>query len=315
MQPRSHEHPRKPRRWPDPVAGGLGAATLAGYAGRWHWLADLASHFRWYWLVAALVWFAVAGWRRDRLSAACLGVALVGNVIPLAPYWIPADGTGAPGPTATVLVSNLLVGNPRSDAAVAFVRQSAADVVVLLEVDAAWAAALRGLDDRYPHRIVSPRDDSFGIAVLSRLPLEDAAVVEPGGGMPTIVATVRGEAAFLLVATHPLPPLSAEWSTRRDAQLAAVAEIAAASSLPVVVAGDLNATPWSAGFQALATRGRLRDTAVGRGVRGTWNARSWLVRIPIDHVLVSPGVGVAARSVGPDLGSDHLPVTAALILP
>jgi endonuclease/exonuclease/phosphatase family metal-dependent hydrolase len=38
-------------------------------------------------------------------------------------------------------------------------------------------------------------------------------------------------------------------------------------------------------------------------------------RIPIDHVVVSPEVRVTDRRVGPDVGSDHLPVEATLAIP
>ena len=84
---------------------------------------------------------------------------------------------------------------------------------------------------------------------------------------------------------------------------------------PVIVAGDLNTTPWSHGFQRLIRPRGLRDSAVGHGVQTTWNARRWVPRIPIDHVVVSPEVRVVARRVGPDVGSDHLPIEATLAVP
>ena len=81
------------------------------------------------------------------------------------------------------------------------------------------------------------------------------------------------------------------------------------------MAGDLNATPWSHGFRQLVRPRGLRDSALGRGVQPTWNARCWAPRIPIDHVVVSPEVQVSARTIGPDVGSDHLPVEATLVVP
>ncbi|MBM4022425.1 MAG: hypothetical protein FJ284_09335 [Planctomycetes bacterium] len=116
------------------------------------------------------------------------------------------------------------------------------------------------------------------------------------------------------MAAHPPPPLSADWTDHRDRQLAAIGRLAVEETLPVIVAGDLNTTPWSHGFRTLVTH-RLRDSAIGWGVQATWNARVLVPRLPIDHLLVPPEIGVHSRSVGPDLGSDHLPVEAVLLVP
>jgi endonuclease/exonuclease/phosphatase (EEP) superfamily protein YafD len=44
-------------------------------------------------------------------------------------------------------------------------------------------------------------------------------------------------------------------------------------------------------------------------------SRQPIVGLAIDHVLASPEIGVRDYLVGPDLGSDHLPVVAGLVLP
>ena len=56
----------------------------------------------------------------------------------------------------------------------------------------------------------------------------------------------------------------------------------------------------------------LCDTRAGFGYQGSFPASSAILRIPIDHVLVSCEVGVRARRIGPDVGSDHLPVIVDL---
>lgn len=309
-------------RWlPFPLA----AVTLAGFCGGWHWLLDLPSHFRWYWLLLALVCLAASGRRAGRSGLACLAVAVVGNVWPLLPYWVPsASGTvtaatpAAPRPDAVSIVSiNVLTSNADKPAVLAYLRSRDPDIIVALEVDAAWAAALAGLADRWPHAVVQPRDDNFGIALLAKQPPREQRVREFGdAGVPSIVATFTDPAAdYTVIATHPVPPKGAAYARDRDAQLRAIAEFVAASPLPCVVAGDLNATPWSAAFRDLVARSGLRDTALGRGVQATWNARAWAPRIPIDHVLAPPGTAILRRAVGPDVGSDHFPVEAELRLP
>lgn len=334
MQPPAAHGPA-PARHPAPLLTRLLAAvsvaaltaTVAGSLGAWHWLLDLASHFRWYWLLAAALGLACSIRPLRPLPAACCGLAVAVNAWAMAPFWLPATPAGLPraaaatphstAPPLALVTLNVHRLNPDRSAAVAYLRDRAADVVVSIEVDEPWAAALSSLDDLYPHRLVVPRDDNFGLAVLSRWPLEDARAVELGGTpRPNIVTRVRHAAGpFLLVATHPTPPYSAAASLENLAQLMAVADVAAAATLPCIVAGDFNATPWSHAYRTFAARCGLRDTALGRGVQPTWNARLAVPRIPIDHVFASPDVTVLDRRIGPDVGSDHFPVEAVLVLP
>ena len=308
--------------WFDVAAMAILAATVAGWCGRWHWLLDLTSHFRWYWLVLALAGL-VAGlvWRRPT-AISCLAFAAVANGREMLPYWLPAARPAAVAAAASaapvfVITINVHRHNDAPAAAIAYLRDRCPDIVAVLEVDDAWAAALEGLDDILPHRVVHPRADNFGIAVVSRWPLTDVEVVALcETGFPSILATVGREGRpFRFIATHPYPPFDGRSTRLLVEQLDRVAAAAATSPLPCVVAGDFNATPWCRAFRRLVSASGLVDTALGRGVQTTWNARYPAPRIPIDHVLVPPTAIVLRRQVGPDVGSDHFPVEAEFVLP
>ena len=304
------------------------AATAAGSCGAWHWLLDLAGHFRAYWLGAAAVGLAIAARRPRSLACACCGLAVAGNAWSLLPFWLPPPGVLPPTAAAageampeargplTLILANLHRLNPDKSRAVAYLRDRRPDVAVLLEVDSAWQAHLSSLDEIYPHRIVEPREDNFGIAVLSRWPLADRRVVTLGGTpFPNVDATVEfRNARVRLLATHPHPPLTAAYAALQLSQFRALADEAAATVGPCIAVGDFNATPWSLPYRTFVARSGLRDTALGRGVQPTWNARLPAPRIPIDHVFASPDVAVVRRAVGPDIGSDHFPVEATLVL-
>jgi endonuclease/exonuclease/phosphatase (EEP) superfamily protein YafD len=310
----------------DLLAVGLLAVTVAGWC-RWHWIPELAGHFSWYWLCAAAAGSLAAVFAGRWRTRFGLAAALALNAWPLLPYWLPAAGPrldgaaraaspAAPAATVSIISLNLLASNRDADRVVAYLRDRRADLVGLIEVDDFWAAASERLADLYPHRLVIPRNDNFGIALLSRLPLAAVRDVEFAAAVPTIVADVQHAGGdFTFVATHPLSPVRGDWSRLRDAQLRDIADFVAAAALPCVVAGDFNATPWSWACREFAARSGLRDTALGQGVQATWNARLWLPRIPIDHVYAPPGTAVIRRAVGPDVGSDHLPVEAEIILP
>jgi endonuclease/exonuclease/phosphatase (EEP) superfamily protein YafD len=313
--------------WLSVAAGLLLGVTVAGSCGAWHWLLDLAGHFRAYWLVAAAVGLVLALRRPRSIALVCCALALAGNVWAMLPFWLPgppllasataAEPIAATTPPLSLILTNVHRLNPDRSLAVAYLRDRRPDVAVVIEIDAAWAANLSSLDELYPFRVVEPRDDNFGIAVLSRWPLIQPEVVTFGGTpFPSITATVRfHDRDVRLIATHPHPPFSAARAAALLGQLGAVADAAAAAVGPRIVAGDFNATPWSLAYRTFAARSGLRDTALGRGVQPTWNARRPAPRIPIDHVFASPDLAVVRRAIGPDIGSDHFPVEVTLVLP
>ena len=85
---------------------------------------------------------------------------------------------------------------------------------------------------------------------------------------------------------------------------------------PRVVLGDCNATRWTQAFREMLAASGLVDTADGAGWQPTWPVSlPALLRIPIDHVLVEPTLQVRRRWIGPETGSDHLPVYVEFDLP
>ncbi len=298
---------------------GLLAATLAGSCGEWHWFLDLASHFRWYYFVLAVVWPAGIFRRKWRASQCCLGVTLLWNGGLLMPYYLPVSQppVSTTATTVSIISLNVYTANPNKAAVVKYLRDRQPDLIIVMEVDVNWAFALQELNDLYPHRLVQPRPDNFGIGLLSKWPLTEPRIFEfADTDLPNVVTRIEREGKeFLVVATHPLPPIGAANTRERNAQLGEVADFVMRSTLPCIVAGDFNATPWSFAFRDFAARSGLRDSALGLGVQGSWNAKTWLIRIPIDHVFVPPNTTVIRRVIGPDVGSDHFPVEATIALP
>jgi endonuclease/exonuclease/phosphatase (EEP) superfamily protein YafD len=80
----------------------------------------------------------------------------------------------------------------------------------------------------------------------------------------------------------------------------------------VILAGDFNATPWSDSFQQLVAQTGLRNVHQGALFEATWSA-ALPQRLLIDHVLLSPEWDLAAKTIGPDIGSDHRAVIVDLL--
>ena len=122
-----------------------------------------------------------------------------------------------------------------------------------------------------------------------------------------VVAYADEDQEFTVIATRPYPPVNARQSQVRDQQLQAVGELAAETAGPLLVMGDLNTSPWSPIFHELARTSSLRDSRRGYGLQVTWTGAPF-VWLPIDHVFVSDEIVIHDRRVGPDIGSDHLPI-------
>ena len=111
-----------------------------------------------------------------------------------------------------------------------------------------------------------------------------------------------------------VPPVSATYAKLRDEHLLALATSLAKHKTPTLVVGDLNTTPWSYIFGELLTRSRLANCAAAFGVLPTWHANHPIIKIPIDHCLHSKDVRIHDLQVGPNVDSDHLPLTAHISL-
>ncbi|GAB2893673.1 endonuclease/exonuclease/phosphatase family protein [Uliginosibacterium flavum] len=286
-----------------PLASHLLAASDSTLA----WLIDLACHWQWLYVCGLLVFGALAAWA-DR-GWACLLLAL-----PLP--WLtaaPSAPTLAQGVVVLSVVSaNVHLENDDAQSLRRWLGVTRPDVVILLEVSPAYAAGLQGLSD-YPHQQLLTQEGPFSMALLSRHPLFGVEVLRDADGIPGLAASldVAGQRVRIL-AEHPMPPLSRYDHVQRNQKLAARAAEAAASALPSVLAGDLNATPWSSAFAGLAGQGLRRAS----GITPTWPAIGRAFPgIPIDHVLVSSHWAVVSTARGPDLGSDHYPVLVRLALP
>jgi endonuclease/exonuclease/phosphatase (EEP) superfamily protein YafD len=136
-------------------------------------------------------------------------------------------------------------------------------------------------------------------------------------GLPSLVTRIATRGVPLTVlAAHPPPPKSAALAAERNLQLSRLAVMARGAPEPVVLCADLNVTPWTPFFGDLVRDSGLVDARRGRGIQPTWpTSLPPLGRIPIDHCLVSPDLGVRDFRYGPGIGSDHLPVLLTVAVP
>jgi endonuclease/exonuclease/phosphatase (EEP) superfamily protein YafD len=285
--------------------------SLAGFLGAFTWWLEILSHFRvQYALCFAALALLFASGRKWRRTACALALALV-NALPVLIFRLPpAPSPPAAGPVFRAMLINVNshLGDPGAVGAV--ITSVRPDILVLEEISDRWLNQLAPALDIYPYRKTAPRHDNFGIGLFSRHPIETARIVPFGlVDIPSLFAECRiGSRRLAVVATHPMPPGDALLAAERNRHLDWIAREIAALPGPVLLLGDLNATPWSPVYRRFAQNSGLRNSAQGRSIRPTWPAFIPLLWIPIDHVLHSPDIAIHAHRVGPDVGSDHLPV-------
>ena len=292
-------------------------ASILALAAPFGWPFELFAHFRAQYAAAGVLLAVLLAWRR-RAVPAVLALALgLWHAAPGVRSAVAAGGAPAcEGPALTVVTANLQYSNLDHEAFLGWLATRPADLVLVQEVTAEWAAALEARSG-YAHRHLSPREDPYGIGVLSRWPLESIGLLDlADDGFPSIAGTVSIDGRrirFLGLHTH--WPVLAGLAEQRDLTLVRAAALARATTDPLVMGGDLNLTPYSPAYGRLIAESGLADVMEGRGWHPTWLAGFWPLALRIDHLFVSPGVCVDHAEVGPAIGSDHRPVIARLRLP
>ena len=170
----------------------LGVAIYSGLGllAPLYWIFDLFNHARPHILAASVVAVAMAAlfhrgivWLGFLLVLGNAGLFLWPALADLAQSPTPANRTDAPQPV-TIMSANVLTSNRTHGALIGLIQRTDPDIIVLTEVDRRWVDALSPLMARYPHRILHPRSDNFGIAVLARQPM-DGQIVDLGSrGVP-----------------------------------------------------------------------------------------------------------------------------------
>jgi endonuclease/exonuclease/phosphatase (EEP) superfamily protein YafD len=220
--------------------------------------------------------------------------------------------------TFRLVISNVEMENSDPQRLLEVIREAAPDVVLAVETNAAWAQRLQPLHDDFPHRYQHPRENYYGLVLLSRLPLLDPKVrflvQEDIPSVHTGVQLPSGDVVFLH-GLHPRPPepVRDQDSMARDAELVVLGKaIRETGPRPTVVAGDLNDVAWSDTSELFLRLSGLLDPRMGRGFYNSYHADHLLLRYPLDHVFHSNHFRLVELRRLPHIGSDHFPMLIEL---
>jgi len=283
-------------------------------------IATLALHCAYALLALALV--AVAAGCRS--AAAICVVAAAGHG-----SWCLSEGAArAPAGAETVRIMsfNLRAGQSDHQKLLDLIASGPADIIVATESKERLNERLRTspeIRDAYPYQVLH-----FNVVKLSRWPLtlipsdiERWKDLEHSYNYRYTAIVEHPRTPFVLCALAPESPRSAEhWAIGNrylERELEVIDRHFSGLGLPLVVAGDLNASPTGFRSRLVHQRLGLRRTKPPLLLSGSWPARAPRpLRVAIDAVLVGPGVRVAAwQTLEVETGSDHVPVIAEIAVP
>ncbi len=275
-------------------------------------------------LVAALVIFRrrLRSWRGWAVAGLIAAGWSAYTVWPEMTYRAPVV---AEGPVLRVTNINIWWNREDLDAVINYLSKDSPDIVGLVEVTPKYKPMLAPLKAIYPYSVDCVDLDSICQEVLlSKLPLQ-RSYAGPVGAALTYVSeaevawqgrTITVTVTHLTVpsilphrpADQPAPPMLPGtvniWQSQQGAALAK--HLAAPAPVDRIVLGDFNSVPWNPLQRAFRA-------ATGLENRGHWTPDwpAWhplVARIPIDPVFTGGALAVRDQRIGPDIGSDHLPI-------
>ena len=286
----------------------LGIEVVA-LAGQWVWQSDMITPFRLQMFLgaAALALLTILFHRRSLYVLAA--IVLVGDLGPIVErlivrHSLPAH---APGRAVSIVFSNVLCDNRQFDSVPAMVRAQAPDMFIASETTPEWMAHLDTLKDRYPYRFYAG-PGIFGIAAYARRPFAARVLRVGRHRMPLGRLEFRDMVVFVV---HPQPPAREGLAAENRVYLATLARLVQASTKPVIIAGDLNATLWSHSLKPLIQIGV--QWPAGSGLTYSWPVGRPYMMIQIDQILTR-GAVAGTWHILPAIGSDHFPVRADLVI-
>ena len=241
-------------------------------------------------------------------------------LLPFSPKAIDKNKTD----TLKHLQFNLRFSNPYVKEFKTFLENSDIDVVTLQEVTTKHKETLEELKNgeytlskdypfivknkgAYPYQKYCEFQGVGDVAILSKHPInEEKSVCIPYQGLLWSQIIINNK-AITVASIH----LHWPYPYQQNKQVQFLKLVLEKIPKPTLIAGDFNAVSWS---NTLSIISKASKTKVVNGLRWSINLNEKipLLKLPIDHLLLSKELEVKSIKVGEDLGSDHLPIVSQI---
>jgi endonuclease/exonuclease/phosphatase (EEP) superfamily protein YafD len=292
---------------------------MSGYSNNTdYWVVNIVSHFLAQYAILSLLLSVLCLYRKITVIAMLAGILFICNAVLIFDHGNTVIAGEESQNTFTLYSANINKYNKDLSRLQQEIQRLNADIVLLMEVTPQQFNQLDSLVRTFSYHIeqIPIGIENMGMVFLSRFPIlnpETVQLSEYGNGIIKSELIIDKK-PVLFYATHFPKTTSITEFPERKKQLMWFANQVNKKPMPVIVAGDMNATPYSPLFRKLLSLSGLKDTSTGFGWQPSWPAYLPLLWIPIDHILVSPEIQVYRRDIGSFIGSDHFPVFAELTI-
>ncbi len=289
--------------------------TIGSFFSKYNFIFDICSQFKIQYILCALIslllYFIFKIKEKKHIIVAI--VIIVINLIPVVKNL--NLNISLEKSDFRVGVINVLTQNKQYNKVINDIIKNSPDILVLIEIDEIWSSKLDSIKNKYPYKYEVHREDNFGMALYSNIPIIKVRRLNAGNlGLPVIsVLCHKKGLTFEVIAVHTTPPINQEYFKNTRQMIENISAYIESTQLQTIVAGDLNTSFFSYNYKNLLKTAKLKDS--GGILKPTWAAFSPLpFRISLDHIFVTKAFKVKNFKRGKKVGSDHFPVYADLII-
>lgn len=290
-------------------------ATIVSLFSRFFFFADICAQFRIQYFIISFIALIIFFFRKKRTDRILIYGAFITFIINI--FFI-IQCISFPDRTNTYDISigsiNLLTSNKNYKKVRTEILKNEPDILIIEEIDDKWSEELYDIKLNYSFSYEVSREDNFGIAIYSKIPITGLKRLQAGlYDVPVLSAECELDGyKFEVIAAHTTPPTSGESFKNTSKMFENLSDYIKNSEHKIIISGDFNTTPFSYNYRHFVKEAKLKTA--GSIFKPTWPSNNLLLLlgIPIDHIFVPNSFKIKDFKRGKNTGSDHFPIYAKI---
>lgn len=209
----------------------------------------------------------------------------------------------------SVLHINLFIENDSIQEVMQLIENEDPDILSLQELSIEnYKLIEEDLDDLFTYKYVQPSDSTMGIGFFSKVSLSKTETIFVDDNPIFDIKIELKEGEVDLIFLHAPAPLNFEMWSSQNNLFKELSSLIESKEERVIVIGDLNAVPWHNELSAIIKNNNLK--AVFYLPFGTYPVKNTILKVPIDHIIISNRLNILKSKKVRIEGSDHFGIMA-----